>query len=293
MNNTLKFLDSVKDRLEEVSYEEIYRSVAAMRDKFVPTALIKKGAFIDRVRVHKKLDDLFLREEDISYIHDQEVIDKYVGYGRANKEKQAVFYGAILSPKIIHPRVVAYFETSPILKNLNKYPEVTEYFTLSRWRLTQDIEVMEVIFSDEALKVSEYAQMSLANQLKNYKHLPLAAEYEEQGRFFANQFARSDIKDGQDYKYKITAAYVNYIWAKSHLKGVTYPSVQSEYLGQNVALLPELVNSSLQLEAPVGIFKFERKGGVNLPVDSTKVAMDLGKDNAAFVFKDYYDGAFR
>jgi hypothetical protein len=42
MNDTLKFLDSVKDRLEEVSYEEIYQSVATMRDKFVPTALIKK-----------------------------------------------------------------------------------------------------------------------------------------------------------------------------------------------------------------------------------------------------------
>src|SRR5690606_27737992 len=143
------------------------------------------------------------------------------------------------------------------------------------------------IFSDEALKVSNYANTSLENQIPNYQHLPLAREYEEQGRFFSNEFARCDVHLGEDYKYKITSAYANYIWDNTTFKGITYPSVQSRYLGQNVALLPEVVDSCLQIEAPVGIFKFERINGVNQPVDSTHVAMDLGINNSAFVWQEY------
>lgn len=293
MNDTLKFLDSVKDRLEEVPYEDIYQSIAAMRDKFVPSAIIKKGAYIDRVRVHKKGEKEFLRETDVSYIHDQEIIDKYVGFGRANREKQAVFYGAVESPEIGQPRVVAYFETSEVLKELDRHQDVTELFTVSRWRVLENIEVLEMIFSDEALKVSKYAQWALENQLRNYKDLPLAAHYEEQGKFFSNEFARSDVKDGQSYKYKITSAYANYIWNNTEFKGITYPSVQSNYLGQNLALLPEVVDKYLKLEAPVGIFKFERRAGKSLPIDSTHIAMDLGKDNSAFVYKSYFDGRYQ
>jgi hypothetical protein len=287
MNNTLRFLEDVRDNLEHVSYDLIFRAIADMRDKFVPTAIIKKGAYIDRVRVHKALTDMFYNEHDVSYIHDPEIISKYVTYGRANREKQPVFYGAIESPEIKQPRVVAYFETSPVLKELDHYDNVTELFTVSRWRVLENIEVIEMIFSDEALKVSKYAQMSLDNQLKNYKDLDLANEYEEQGKFFSNEFARSDVRPGQDYKYKITSAYANYIWEHTPFKGITYPSVQSRYFGQNVALLPEIVDSHLKLEAPVGIFKFERISGENQPVDCTHIAMDLGDHNSAFVWNKY------
>lgn len=293
MNSTLNFLTDVRDRLNHVPYEHIYSAIADMRDKFIPTAIIHKGAYIDRVRIHKKLTDIFYKEEDVSYIHDKEIIEHYVGFGRANKEKQAIFYGAVESPEIKQPRIVAYFETSPILKELEKHNNITELFTVSRWRVIEDIEVMEMIFSDEALKVSKYARMSLENQLQNFQHLPLAKEYEEQGRFFSNEFARSDVRPGEDYKYKITSAYANYIWANTNLKGITYPSVQSAYLGQNVALLPEIVDSSLKLESPVGIFKFERINGINQPVDSTHLAIDLGENNAAFVWQEYNPEEFK
>ncbi|MBK0383632.1 hypothetical protein I5M32_11750 [Pedobacter sp. SD-b] len=174
------------------------------------------------------------------------------------------------------------------MKELEKHDNVVELFTVSRWRVIEDIEVLEMIFSDEALKVSKYAQMSLEHQLQHYQNLPMATEYEEEGRFFSNEFAHSHIRPDEDYKYKITSAYANYVWENTHLKGITYPSVRSLYLGQNVALLPEVVDSSLRLEAPVGIFKFERINGVNQPVDSTHTAMDLGKNNTAFIWELTY-----
>lgn len=74
-----------------------------------------------------------------------------------------------------------------------------------------------MIFGDEAIKVNEYNRLSLENQQKNYKHLPLADHYEQQGKFFSNEFARADIKKGESYKYKITAAYTNYLWRNGRL----------------------------------------------------------------------------
>jgi hypothetical protein len=142
-----------------------------------------------------------------------------------------------------------------------------------------------MIFSDEALKVNEYNKLALENQIKNYGHLPLANHYEKQGKFFSNEFARNDIKTGENLKYKISASYANYIWSNTHLKGITYPSIKSNYLGQNVALLPDIVDKYLKLET-VGMFKFIRESGINLPVDSFKVATDLGENSMDFKWMD-------
>ena len=273
-NPTFTFLEQIKDNLEYVDYKMIYQSIADLKEKFVPTALIKKGWFIDRVRINKT-GNVFSNIEQVSYIHDKDKLDKQVDFGRANEPKQSIFYGSIISPQIQQPRIVAYFETSELLKELDKFDNVEEIFTLSRWTILEDIEVVEMIFSDEALKVNEYNKLSLEHQMKNYKHLPLADHYENQGRFFSNEFARGDINNNETYKYKISAAYSNYIWRNSRLKGITYPSVASNYLGQNVALLPEIVDKFLKLEL-VGMFKFEKKNGINLPIDSFKHATDFG-----------------
>jgi hypothetical protein len=284
-NQTLTFLEQVKDNLDSIDYDMIYKSIVDLKDKAVPTAILKKGWYIDRVRINKP-DEIFTSHEQVSYIHNQDIIDKDVDFGRANETKQTVFYGAVESPEIKQPRVVAYFETSELLKNLSSYENAEEIFTLSRWKILEDIEVIEMIFSDEALKVNDYTKISLQNQIKNYQNLDLADHYEEQCRFFSNQFARNDVKKGESFKYKITAAYANYLWRNTSSKGITYPSVQSEYLGQNVALLPEVVDKKLSLES-AGMFKFERKNGENLPIDSFKVATDLGKSSMHFNWRDY------
>lgn len=68
MNNTLTFLTHVRDSPEYVSYDRIYQAIAEMEDKFLMTAIIKKGAYSDRVRVHKELTDA-LYKKSMRYIH--------------------------------------------------------------------------------------------------------------------------------------------------------------------------------------------------------------------------------
>jgi len=132
----------------------------------------------------------------------------------------------------------------------------------------------------------QYNKLSLQNQIKNYRHLELADHYEKQGIFFSNEFARNDIEKGEVYKYKISASYANYIWNNTPIKGITYPSVQSNYLGQNVALLPEVVDKYLKLEK-VGMFRFKKENGNDLPIDSFKLATDLGENSMNFKWFDY------
>ncbi len=284
-NPTLVFLGQIQNNLEYVDYELIYKSIVEMSDKIIPTAILRKGWYIDRVRINRG-NEIFNKIEDVSYIHDNDVLNNHVNFGRANIPKQAVFYGSILSPKIRVPRAVAYFETSSVLKELEIHENIEEIFTLSLWEILEDIEVMEMIFSDDALLKSEYAQTSFKKQVERFIHLPIADHYMKQGKFFSNQFARKDIGKNEEFKYKISAAYSNYVWDKTNFKGVTYPSVASEYLGQNIALLPEVVDSCLELKK-VAMFKFERKLGKNLPIDSTKLATDLGIDKRNFNWFEY------
>lgn len=279
-NPTLLYLEQIRQDLEFVDYDILCKSIADLKDKFVPTAILKNGYYIDRVRINRE-NEIFSNIEQISYIHDKNVLEKSVPFGRANKPKQAVIYGSVVSPEIQQPRVVAYFETSDLLLELDNNKNVEEIFTLSRWEILEDIEIIEMIFSEEALIVNEYNKLSLKNQLKNYKHLLLAKHYEKQGKFFSNEFARNDIKKGESFKYKISASYSNYIWDKTHLKGITYPSVQSNYLGQNVALLPELVDKYLKLQK-VGMFKCKKENGENFTVASFKLATDLGENSMNF-----------
>ncbi len=116
---------------------------------------------------------------------------------------------------------------------------------------------MEIIFSDEALKVSEYAQRSFDAQTSAIKDYKLKQHYLDQGKFFSNEFSRDDCT-GIPNNYKISSAYANYIWEQTDVKGVTFPSVRTGFQGQNIALLPEIVDKYLKLDI-AAMFKIRKK----------------------------------
>lgn len=286
MNPTIQYLSEIRDGLEHVDPTMVSRAIQDLKDKFIPTALIKKDARIDRVRINKATES-FSKKDDVGYITNKEVLNNHVDYGRANLPKQAIFYGSIITKHIPQPRVAAYFETSQSVKELNDTDVISETFTLSRWRVLEDIEVIEMIFSDEALKVNEYVKASFDDKMSALNDFQRKEHYIEQSTFFSNEFARNDVGKGQNYKYKITAAYANYLWSRTGLKGITYPSVPTEYKGHNVALLPEVVDKSLKLEL-VGEFQFNGKNHDNL-VTLKRYCKDFGDNDSDFKWIDYDD----
>lgn len=296
MHGILTELKHLSSDLENVSYEKIYNLIEALPNKCVPTAIIHKGWYIDRVRINDPADIHFNSYNDVSH-HRNPDLFHLIGRGRCNDAGQPIFYGSVVSPEIEVPRLVAYMETSRIQRDIEKFPNeqqnqnLQETFTMSRWRIQEDFEVVEMILSEEALRVSQYAKDALKNQLKNLGDNKFKDHFIEQLKFFSDEFARNDIEKDefgnyQTYKYKISAAYLNYILDKTQFQGVTYPSVSTRYSGQNVALIPSAVEKYLKLES-AGMFKFERVNGQNIPIDCFKIAKDLGADQKAFVWEDY------
>lgn len=120
----------------------------------------------------------------------------------------------------------------------------------------ETVQLAEIIYSDQYPNASRYVQMSVANQRKNIdeaveqfkkqEDIDYSEHFDHQSRIFCNEFAKTEIDSPDDYK--ISAAYSNYILQRTPASGLTYPSVKSGYQGQNVVMLPEVVNSILKLE---------------------------------------------
>lgn len=285
MNSSLAFLTQIKDNLEYADFDLIKRSIADLNDKFAPIATIFKGEYIDRVRINKN-GEIFNKIDQITYITDATTLDNCTEFGRANFPKQSVFYGAIPSPQAKYPRATAYIETTKVFEDHPLPDCINEIFTLGRWKVLEDIHILEMIFSDEALKISEYARTAFNIKISEIQNHHNKQHFIDQGKLFSEEFARSDCRNA-DYNYKISSAYSNYVWNATPLKGITYPSVKTEYQGQNVALLPELVDKKLELEIVV-MFKFERENGINKPIDSFRMAKDLGANKSDFQWFDYH-----
>jgi hypothetical protein len=166
--------------------------------------------------------------------------------------------------------------------------EFEEVFTLSRWRITETIQIAEIAFSKDALENSSYARDALENQLKNIPKNDLYDHYMEQLHFFSDEFAKQKIYSPSDYK--ISATYANYIWRKTPYKGITYASIPTAYKGQNVCLLPEIVNSHLKLEK-AAMFKAIKEKNKNLFIgDSFKYCDEFGLNNMNFNWREFHNG---
>src|SRR5687768_11758422 len=112
-------LKELSGQLEEVDYMEIVQILKeAIRRIPVPITRMPPSTPIDRVRKNIGEDPFTDVHNQLSYIKDQNVIDKYLTeFGRANEPHQPMFYGAIESSLIGHQRITALAETSELLQN--------------------------------------------------------------------------------------------------------------------------------------------------------------------------------
>jgi hypothetical protein len=288
MHPTLTYLEQIRYNLRFDDYETIYQSILALQPKFVPTSLIKEGHFIERARINYN-GEVFTRQDQVSYISDPQVIAAKVSFGRANLPKHSVFYGSIISPEIQLPRAVTYFETSSRIKKLSQPGPFVETFTVSGWRIKNTFQVTEIIYGEDYKGKSEYVKLALENQAKNLNNEIARLEkqtgvnyrdlFESQARLFCTEFSKTAIDTPDDYK--ISAALSNYFFTLTSLKGITYPSVPSEYQGQNVALTTETVDQLLILEK-VYQCKCVRFNNESPLTSVTDMVSDFGANNSDF-----------
>lgn len=236
-------LKEYSENLDSISYEEVY-DLLKNGIKFIPLPIAKVwiNSNIDRVRQNKE-KTLFKHIDELGYIKDKYVIDNVLtSFGRANNPHQVMFYGALKTKLIDKPRLTAIAETSHIFRVPGTDCIDGEHYTLSRWETQKELLVVEVVFSEYALKNNPDIVKSFENQKKKLQALNLEQKeidfHLEFLKFISQEFAK---KVTNPEEYKISAAYTNLALLHSDVSGITYPSVQTEYFGVNIALTPEAV----------------------------------------------------
>lgn len=238
-------LKEYSKNLTAVSYEEIY-DLLKNGIRFIPLPIAKlwKNAHIDRVRPNKGAT-LFKHIDDLGYIKDKNVIDNLLtSFGRANNPHQVMFYGALETTLIDKPRLTAIAETSHIFRIPGTDCTDGEHYTVSRWETQKEMFVIEVVFSEYALKNNPDIAKSFQNQTKLLQEHNLEpkeiAFHLEFLKFISEEFSKRVTNPEE---YKISAAYTNIALLHPDVSGITYPSVQTDYFGVNIVLTPNVVDT--------------------------------------------------
>ena len=245
-------LDTLMDlsgRLEKVDFESILNLFRVfIKEIPIPIAKLEKNTCIDRARPNEG-NDLFLKVADLDFITDQTVIDRrLIEFGRANMPHQPMFYGAIESTLVPTNRITALYEVSELLQDRNNSVNIPgELYTVSRWRNSEELFLAEVVFAKDAIKNNPDTkrafdkQLAFSNQLNSEdKDFFINLIF-----FISNEFARTKATH---HDYKISAAYTELALTCSQIHGIAYPSVATNYFGQNVVFLPSVRKKYINIE---------------------------------------------
>lgn len=266
--------------LSKTSEEKVIRKIRELSLIPFPTAMLKSGFYVDRIRINNE-NELFYSEKEISYRED---LYNIKSYGRANLTGQSLFYGAFESENIKHPRFVNLIETSEIFREIEKYSELDKkfYATLGRWELVNETEVLEIIFDKNIIEKSEENKKSYEYHLQKLSTIENKDEFQKILEFFSSEFAKKRIESDNDYK--LSAIYFNLaLMSNQSIAGVKYPSVKSDYLGYNLALLPNALERNFRLKNVV-LLEIDKKG-MNTTVKSVNSVDDFGPMNSKFKWK--------
>lgn len=243
----LQKLKIISNDLHEVDYEYILGLFKTNIRKIpIPIAKLDKFSKIDRARKNNG-DILFHNVDQLSYVKDKNVTERYLTeFGRANKPHNPMFYGALYSSVLDNQIVTAIAETSKLFQDPNGRNMAGELYTLSRWQTNSELLVAEVVFSKDAIKNNPDIKNEFEKQTKLAKD---AGEddidfYIDFLGFISDQFAR-ETKSHNDYK--ISAAYTELVLTNPKISGVTFPSVQTKYMGVNIVFPPSVVDENLEV----------------------------------------------
>lgn len=276
-----KIISELKNcNLSKTSQEKLIRKIREFNFIPFPTAMLKHGFYVDRIRINNE-KDLFYSEKEISYRED---LYNIKNYGRANLAEQSLFYGAFESENIKHPRFVNVIETSEIFRNIEDYKELDKkfYATLGRWELVNETEVLEIIFDKNIVDVSEENKRAYNYHSEKLDTIENNEKFQKILEFFSSEFAKKEITNSDDYK--LSAIYFNLsLMSSQNIAGVKYPSVKSDYLGYNLALLPNALERNFRLKNVV-LLEIDKKG-INTTVKSVNSVDDFGPMNSKFQWK--------
>ena len=235
IENSIKEIESIN--LENSwSYEKIIHSL--LKIKILPIILFRepKGSLIFRSRINDGIIPFNLISE-ISIPNENFVLN----YARANKPKQALFYGS-------ENRPTSYLEFAMHLAKTISFKEEV-CITIGAWELQQDL-TFALVFNPQLLIDNEYHKRHKSDFEEFLKNTPpelrmgVIKFFEFIGKKYAEQ-AENNLNN-----YLVTCAYSNIIFASEQCDGIMYPSIPRGGDAFNVVIKKNTIeNEALSLKA--------------------------------------------
>jgi len=247
----LQKLKDISNKLQTVDYSEIVFTIKSSIKKVpIPLAKLRQKTPVDRARINGG-EKLFTKVDQLNYITDKSIIDNYMKeYGRANKPHQPMFYGAVESTLLGKQRATALYEISKLLQDRNSVNIPGELYTVSRWKNKEELMLAEIVFAKEAIKTNPDTKRAFNKQVELAKqlNLPDIDFYMDMLIFFSEEFAR---EKRTHHDYKISNAYTELILTHPDVQGISYPSVPTKFMGQNVVFSPQVIDNFFTIETLV------------------------------------------
>jgi len=271
-----KKLQEYSKDLENVEYEKLIKILKNSISKIpIPLAKLRPDSSVERARANNGTP-LFKEIDELGYIKDENIIKKLNKFGRANKPHEVLFYSAIQTSKLDKARVTAIAETSQLFSDNNSVQMDGELFTVSRWRNKKELIIAEIVYAEEAIKNNEDVKASYEKQKQFAKELKgVDSEFFEDFLIFiSNEYAR--IAESH-HDYKISTAYTELVLTHNDVQGITYPSVQTSYVGANLVLPTNIVDQFLYPEVATTSMLYKNKMKMII-VNGGHISKELGKE---------------
>lgn len=217
-------------------------SVFAKITDSLPAYTLQSGTLICRCRVNKPFTKRFISKTELF-----DSKGSYSCLGRANREKQSVFYGCIhdvLDYSHVEPvpRIVNVEESSSFYRDTSA--SGIEVITFSGWIPSRDLRLL-CIPSFGQLENPCRLSCVLDDMWSTAKR-EISDEVQDYVGMISHLFTCED--DGSGSIYRLTSEFSNYVLSShNEIDGVLYPSVRSQGQGLNVAIKGDVVDESIDL----------------------------------------------
>ena len=199
----------------------------------ITTVEVNQNTFIERARIISKEKEKFNLDK-LSYIPYD--LKENAKEGRFNKAKEPMFYAAFTD--LDTPQTTRYFLATELDHSLKERQNKSYNFTVTKWLSTKGFTSIFFVFKMEYC-TNRVMTSALEQILNSDGFKSLNKEDIEFFELISDEFAKPSSANN----YTITNIVFDYYKEKGY-QAIIYPGVRSRYRGNNIAMLPEIVDKN-------------------------------------------------
>ena len=233
----LNELKSELDALEHGSIDCLSDEELQSRLRVIHTGLRSQSPFCDPGNFIYRARRVVERPSTVASISYPP--SQYASIGRANRKGEAMFYGSL--------------RCIPCLQECGAAPG--DFFVISIWEVRRQILLAHLGFTGEVMKLAPAPR-----SLPKYTVYDQDTERNDLIRRWQARLFTRPVLPGAEQQYRVTIALRDIMMSNIvaggapvglSTAGILYPSVATELLATNIALLPSVVDSDLELKEAI------------------------------------------